>query len=48
MTEQAPALKAVAEEARELVENSGQVNTLLDGRLIDRWALDNISRAKAR
>lgn len=47
MTEQAPALKAVAEEARDLVENSGQANTLLDGRLIDRWALDNISRAKA-
>ncbi len=47
MTEQAPALKAVAEEARGLVENPDQVNTLLDGRLIDRWALDNISRAKA-
>lgn len=47
MTEQAPALKAVAEEARDLVENPDQVNTLLDSRLIDRWALDNISRAKA-
>lgn len=47
MTEQAPALKAVADEARDLVENSGQANMLLDGRLIDHWALDNISRAKA-
>lgn len=47
MTEQAPALKAVAEEARDLVENSDQVNALLDGRLIERWALDNISHAKA-
>lgn len=47
MTEEAPALKDVAVEARDLVENSSQANTLLDGRLIDCWALDNISRAQA-
>lgn len=47
MTEQAPALKAVANEARDLFENSGHRNTLLDGHLIDCWALDNISHAKA-
>ena len=47
MTEQAPVLKAVAREARDLVENSNQANTLLDGALIDHWARDNISSARA-